>query len=167
MWTTLKYRTSTRRYRQDTNLCGIYPLDFELEFFSVEDTYHTLDYLLLCKKNGIVLREKFQFCQDVVQFGGLQITSSGVTSYDNLVNTTSSFLTPPPQNGPRCCWWLPYNPSMGPDMQSMWQAKPLWDDLPAEGRGETKCFAMHWGHRSCHGCPRGTQFSTQWLEPIN
>ena len=63
---------------------------------NIEDTiYHTLDYLLLCEKNGIVLnREKFQFCQDVVQFGGLQITSSGVTPCDNLLNAISNFLTP-------------------------------------------------------------------------
>ena len=60
-----------------------------------EDTfYHTLEYLLLCEKNKIVLnREKFQFCQYVVQFGGLQITSSRVTPCDNLLNTISSFST--------------------------------------------------------------------------
>ena len=60
---------------------------------NIEDAfYHTLDYLLLCEKNGIVLnREKFQFCQDVVLFGGLQITSSGVTPCDNLLNAISSF----------------------------------------------------------------------------
>ena len=54
---------------------------------NIEDAfYHTLDYLLLCEKNGIIHnRVKFQFCQDVVQFRGLQITSSGVTPCDNLL----------------------------------------------------------------------------------
>ena len=63
-----------------------------------EAFYHTLDYLLLCekKKNGIVLnREKFQFSLDVVQFGGFQITLSGVTPSENLLNAISSFPAPP------------------------------------------------------------------------
>ena len=63
---------------------------------NIEDAfYHTLDYLLLCEKNRIILnREKFQFCQDVVQFGDLQIISSGGTPCENLLNAISSFLTP-------------------------------------------------------------------------
>ena len=62
-----------------------------------EAFYHILDYLLLCEKNGIVLnKEKFQFCQDVVQFAGLQITSTGVTPSDSLLNAISNF--PAPQN---------------------------------------------------------------------
>ena len=63
---------------------------------NIEDAfYHNLDYLLLREKNEIVLnREKFQFCQNIVQFRGLQITSSGVTPCDNLLNAISSFLTP-------------------------------------------------------------------------
>ena len=57
---------------------------------NIEDTfYYTLDYLLHCKKNSIVHnREKFQFCQDVVQFRGLQITSLGVIPCDNHRRTT-------------------------------------------------------------------------------
>ena len=62
---------------------------------NIEDAfYHTLDYLLLCEKNGIVLNWEIQFCQDVVQFRGLQITSSGLTPFDNLLNAISSFPTP-------------------------------------------------------------------------
>ena len=34
---------------------------------NIEAFFHTVDYLLLWEKNGILLREKFQFCQ----FGGL------------------------------------------------------------------------------------------------
>ena len=56
--------------------------------------YQTLDYLSPCEKNGIVLnKDKFQFCQDEVQFGGLQITSSRVTSSENLLNAISNFPT--------------------------------------------------------------------------
>ena len=57
--------------------------------------YHTLDYLSLCETNGIVInKDKFQFCQDVVQFGGLQITPTGVTPSNNLLNAISSFPSP-------------------------------------------------------------------------
>ena len=57
--------------------------------------YHTLDYLSLCEANGIVInKDKFQFCQDVVQFGGLQITSTGVTPSNDLLNAISSFPSP-------------------------------------------------------------------------
>ena len=56
---------------------------------------HTLDYLSLCETNGIVInKDKFQFCQDIVQFGGLQITPTGVTPSNNLLNTISSFPSP-------------------------------------------------------------------------
>ena len=57
--------------------------------------YHTLDYLSLCETNGIVInKDKFQFCQDVVQFGGLRITPTGVTPSNNLLNAISSFPSP-------------------------------------------------------------------------
>ena len=57
--------------------------------------YHTLDYLSLCEANGIVInKDKFQFCQDVVQFGGLQITSTGVTPSNDLLN--ANFQLPKP-----------------------------------------------------------------------
>ena len=63
--------------------------------------YYTLDYLSLCETNGIVInKDKFQFCQDVVQFGGLQITPTGVTHSHNLLNAISSFASP--KNHYRC-----------------------------------------------------------------
>ena len=67
----------------------LYDQDIETAF------YQTLNNLSLCEKNGIVLnKDNFQFCQDVVQFGGLQITSSGVTPSENLLNSISNFPTP-------------------------------------------------------------------------
>ena len=45
-----------------------------------EAFYHTFDFLTRCAQNGIVLsKDKFQFCKDTVQFGRLQIASSGVS----------------------------------------------------------------------------------------
>ena len=60
-----------------------------LEFIFVDD------YLSLCETNRIIInKDKFQFCQDVVQFGGLQITPTGVTPSNNLLNAISSFPSP-------------------------------------------------------------------------
>ena len=65
-------------------------------------------------KNSIILnREKFQFCQDVVQFGGLQITSSGVTPWENLLNAISSFLGPKIYHWYKVIVWSSQSISMG------------------------------------------------------
>ena len=49
--------------------------------------YHTFDFLMRCAQNGVVLsNDKFQFCKDTVQFGGLQITSSGVSPSESMLN---------------------------------------------------------------------------------
>ena len=57
--------------------------------------FHTFNFLLHCAKNGIVLnREKFQFCQDMVQFRGLQITPSGITPSKSMLKSILSFPIP-------------------------------------------------------------------------
>ena len=85
--------------------------------------------MLLYEKNGIILnREKFQFCQEAVQFGGLQLTSSGVTPCDNLLNAISSFPTPKNITDPRSCfglfnqvaWAYPLSPIMLPFWRCPW-----------------------------------------------
>ena len=54
--------------------------------------YHTFDFLLQCAKNGIVHNtNKFQFYRDVVQFGGLQITPSGVTPSESMIQAICNF----------------------------------------------------------------------------
>ena len=54
--------------------------------------FHTFDFLLHCAKNGIVLnREKFQFCPDTVQFVGLQITPSGITLSESMLEAILIF----------------------------------------------------------------------------
>ena len=57
--------------------------------------YHTFDFLSHCAKNRIVLnRDKFQFCQDTVQFGGLQIMPSGVTPSESMLEVILNFPIP-------------------------------------------------------------------------
>ena len=57
--------------------------------------FHTFNFLLHCAKNSIVLnREKFQFCQDMVQFGRLQITPSGITPSESMLEVILSFPIP-------------------------------------------------------------------------
>ena len=63
---------------------------------SIEESfYHSFDFLVHCAKNGIVLnRDKFQFCQDMVQFGGLQITPSEVTPSKPMLEAILNFPIP-------------------------------------------------------------------------
>ena len=60
-----------------------------------EAFYHTFDFLTRCAQNGIVLsKDKFQFCKDTIQFGGLQITSSGVSPSESMLNAILNFPVP-------------------------------------------------------------------------
>ena len=63
---------------------------------SIEQAFfHTFDYLCIGAQNGIVFNKpKFQFCQDVVQFAGLQITTSGIAPSDSMLKSISEFPTP-------------------------------------------------------------------------
>ena len=59
-----------------------------------EAFYHTFDFRTRCAQNGIVLsKDKFQ-CKDTVQFGGLQITSSGVSLSESMLNAILNFPVP-------------------------------------------------------------------------
>ena len=60
-----------------------------------EAFYHTFDFLTRCAQNGIVLnKDKFQFCKDTVQCGGVQITSSGVSPSESMLNAILNFPVP-------------------------------------------------------------------------
>ena len=62
---------------------------------NIEGAFFHTDFLLHCAKNKIMLnREKFQFCQDTVQFGGLQITPSGITPSESMLEAILSFPIP-------------------------------------------------------------------------
>ena len=67
----------------------LYDYNIEKAFFS------TWNYLGLCAKSGIVINEtKFKFCQDIVEFAGLQITPSGITPSDKLLSAIKNFPIP-------------------------------------------------------------------------
>ena len=71
--------------------------------------YHTFDFLTRCTQNGIVLnKDKFQFCKDTVQLGGLQITSSGVSPSESMLNAISIFPVPKTITDARS-WFGPVN----------------------------------------------------------
>ena len=57
--------------------------------------HHTFYFLLQYSRNRIVLNtDKFQFCQDVVQFGGLQINPSEVTLSESRMQAIIDFPVP-------------------------------------------------------------------------
>ena len=54
--------------------------------------WDTWDYLTLCVNNGIVINEpKLQFCQDEVEFAGLNVTNDGVTPSRSILTAISDF----------------------------------------------------------------------------
>ena len=64
--------------------------------YSIEESFfHTFDYLYHCSCNGIVFNEsKFQFCMDTVEFGGLQISSTGVSPSRHMLDAIQNFPVP-------------------------------------------------------------------------
>ena len=62
----------------------------------------TARYLDLCGRNGIVLNpNKFQFCQDEVEFAGLTVTNTSVKPSRKLLNSILNFPTPTDISGAR------------------------------------------------------------------
>ena len=60
-----------------------------------EAFYHIFDFLMRCAQNGIVLsKDKFQFCKDTIQFGGLQITLLGVSPCESMLYAILNFTVP-------------------------------------------------------------------------
>ena len=57
--------------------------------------YQVFDYLLVCQKNGVTLnKDKFQFCQDSVEFAGLNITPSGICPSQKILTAIRDFPVP-------------------------------------------------------------------------
>ena len=57
--------------------------------------WHTIDYIDLCAKNGIVFNtEKFHFAKDVVDFAGFTITEDGFKPTDKMLTAVKDFPTP-------------------------------------------------------------------------
>ena len=67
--------------------------------------YHVWDYVTLCAKNGIIIHAKnFQFCKDIVDFGGLTITANGVVLSEKMLPTITDI--PQPTNLTSACAWF-------------------------------------------------------------
>lgn len=66
--------------------------------FSIEESFfHTFDFLVLGYKNGVRFnRSKFEFCSCEVQFGGLQLTKTGISPSSSMLAAILDF--PVPQN---------------------------------------------------------------------
>ena len=82
--------------------------DFERHKRCVDDNLHydehdnledhwwrTIDYLILCGKNGIILNlDKFQFCQKEVNFAGFHLTERGIAPLPKYLDSIRNFPTP-------------------------------------------------------------------------
>ena len=57
--------------------------------------WRTIDYLILCGKNGIILNaEKFQFARLTVDFAGFRITESSIEPLPKYLDSIRDFPTP-------------------------------------------------------------------------
>ena len=64
--------------------------------------WQTWDYLTICVNSGITFnKDKFQFCQDRVEFAGLTITSSGIVPSEHILSAIKDFPTPTDTTGAR------------------------------------------------------------------
>ena len=69
--------------------CLLHDDNIEQSFF------HAWDFLTICAKNGIVVSlEKFQFCQNTVDYAGMKITPTGVSPSDKILSAIRDFPTP-------------------------------------------------------------------------
>ena len=69
--------------------CLLYDETIEQSF------YHAWDFLEICAQHGITINiDKFQFCQDSIEFAGLNITPTGITPSDKLISAIRDFPTP-------------------------------------------------------------------------
>ena len=60
-----------------------------------EHFYHVWEFLTILANNGIVANiDKFQFCQETVDFGGLVITPTGVQPSPKILSAIENFPTP-------------------------------------------------------------------------
>ena len=73
----------------------------------LESFTQACEYLDLCARNGVILNpKKFQFCQDIVDFAGLQITATNVRPSEKLLQSIREFPTPKDITGARAWFGL-------------------------------------------------------------
>ena len=70
--------------------------DALLHSLGIEQSFwDTWDYLTLCAVNGVTINvDKIQFCQDEVEFAGLNIEKEGITPSKSILAAISDFPTP-------------------------------------------------------------------------
>ena len=57
--------------------------------------WDTWDFLTLCAENGVTINiDKIQFCQDEVEFAGLNVNNEGITPSKSILAAISDFPTP-------------------------------------------------------------------------
>jgi len=63
---------------------------------SIEESFwHTFDYMKLCSDNGIIFnKDKFQFCQSVVEFAGFELFEDGYRPLKKILSAIKEFPIP-------------------------------------------------------------------------
>ena len=57
--------------------------------------WHTVSYIHLCSENGIVFNpKKFHFSEDIVEFAGFDITTTGFKPIERLLENIRNFMSP-------------------------------------------------------------------------
>ena len=97
-----------------------------------------MNYISLCANNGIIFnKDKFQFCQDTVDFSGLRITSTNAAPSKSIMSAIENFPPPSDLTSPRSwfglvnqvAWAYSISPIMQPFRELI---KPhnkfFWDD---------------------------------------
>ena len=57
--------------------------------------WHTFDYLKLCAENGVIFnKDKFQFCQHVVEFAGFELLEDGYRPLKKILSAIRDFPVP-------------------------------------------------------------------------
>ena len=69
--------------------------------------FQVCEYLDLCARNGVILNaKKFQFCQYIVNFAGLQITNTNVRPSEKHLQSVRDFPRPQDITGARAWFGL-------------------------------------------------------------
>ena len=100
--------------------------------------WHTLSYIQLCAKNGIVFNpEKFKFAEDTIEFAGFDVTLTGYKPPSKMIKAIQDFPSPSNITGVRSWFGLVNQISytfsqaqiMAPFRELLERSRPFyWDD---------------------------------------
>ena len=121
---------------------------------SIEDSFwNAWDFLTVCAENGVVVNEdKFQFCQDEVEFAGLNVTNDGIKPSQSILSAIENF--PPPSDLTSARSWfglvnqVSWAYSLGPIMQPFRHLiqpnnKFYWDETLSDIFNKSKAELIH------------------------